>query len=123
MSAEPVTLTWYQNPATWFIAVGTAVTAGIVWLATGQPGAPLTDGSYSCQHVKAASQGMPTLVPPTAKVSGGRVVDVFRDKIANGTAAEIVDWTDLQQRSTDRFRISIITAGGSSAVYECKLYS
>lgn len=119
MSEQP-TFAWYQNPTSWFIAIGAGVAALLFWFASGQPGAPLSDGDYSCVHVRAASQGTPTLNPPGATVSGGRVVDVSRNDLGVA-ASEVAGWSDLQKKGTDRFRLTITDGNGNSGLYECKL--
>ena len=120
MSGEQSALAWYQNPTNWFIALGIGGAALLWWFASGQPGVPLQDGDYSCEHIRARESGAVTLLPPGATVSNGKVVEVLRSDLG-GATSQVSDWGNIEKKGTHTFRVTITFGDGDSARYECTL--
>lgn len=116
MSTQPVPkLAWYQSPTFWFIAIGSAGAIGLWWIANGQPGAPLSDGDYSCSRGQTALGGN----NPAATVQSGEVVDVWSYDLSTRTKSSL-PWSNAKQRSATEFTVTTVgVLTGDTGTFVC----
>lgn len=118
MPNKPVSgLSWYESPTFWFITFSIIVAIGLWWTASGEPGAALRDGNYSCSQGQTSLEGN----NPAATVQGGEVVDVWSFDLNTGTETPL-PWRDAKQKSSTQFTVTTVgVLSGNRGTFECTL--